>query len=353
MKTALVLMTALVPTLGHKALIDFAADLVGRHGYVNVFLSSRSFEPVAGYYRSLAFTEACTIHGNDCVEIFNHEDDNAPQNPTTDVEWQYWHDVVSYPYSDRARYEKYDYVVASEPYGKKMAELLGAEFIPFDLDRKIIKISGTQVRSNIPRYYDFVLPEFKDIAKLDMKVTFFGQESTGKTTMTNRFARESYGPKSVAVHEFARPYIEAMDDKTITPEIMETVMYGQYALQKAAYRQRKFYTFQDTDLLSTIGYSHIYNGRQHPKIQKLFEETKSDLYIVMNDAIPFEPDALRYGGHERESTTQFWIDLLEKNNCKYYVVQNTDQLDQSWEISDVIFNAAEAKLRAIQKFERE
>lgn len=352
MSTALVLMTALVPTLGHKALIEFAADLVGDNGNVTVILSSLSSEPVDGALRVKALRMATTAIDGGWATFIHHKDDNAPQNPTTAEEWNYWRDVATFPYEgNKALRHDYDYVVASEPYGKKMAELLDAEFIPFDLDRKIVKISGTQVRKNLKNNYDFILPEFKDIANLGMKITFFGQESTGKSTMTERFGfGRSYG---VTVHEFARPYIEAMDDKTITPEIMENVMYGQYALQKTAYRQRKFYTFQDTDLLSTIGYSHIYNGRQHPKIQKLFEETKSDLYIVMNDAIPFEPDALRYGGHERESTKQFWIDLLEKNNCKYYVVQNTGIREQYGEISDIIFNATEAKLRAIQKFERE
>jgi hypothetical protein len=40
----------------------------------------------------------------------------------------------------------------------------------------------------------------------------------------------------------------------------------------------------------------------------------------MCDSIPFEPDPLRYGDGKRESTKQFWIDLLQEYDCNFVIV---------------------------------
>jgi nicotinamide riboside kinase len=82
-------------------------------------------------------------------------------------------------------------------------------------------------------------------------------------------------------------------------------------------------------------------------------QTKSDLYFVMNDEIPFEEDKLRYGGNKRETDKQFWIDLLEEYGCNYYVVKSVYMSNQILEIEREIEKFLNNKFEKISSFMRD
>ena len=333
--TGVILMTALVPTKGHAALIKFAANMCDR---VHVIISTRSHEPTAFFDRFSAFVGQVPSFN---VNFLEHRDDDAPQNPETEQQWDYWRRVVQNwhnlysPYtSDPAVCPtgtiKYDFLFASEPYGKKMAEVIGAEFIPFDIGRRMIDVKGTTVRHDLIKHFGDILPNFQ--LQLQKQIVLFGQESVGKSTMT-KMLNEWYGNTSYMTHEFARPYLEFKDDKTVTDWRMDVIANGQIALEKTIPWDRPF-VFLDTDILSTIGYYRIYQGKEPQWLSDRFRAMdRKDLYVVMNDQIPFVADPLRYGGDVRESTRQFWVDLLEEYDCNYYLVQNTRREDQKIEIA--------------------
>lgn len=315
-------MTALVPTKGHEALIEFAMTFCS---HVTLVISSRSHEPVSGQERCKSFKEK--FPG---LVVKHHQDDSAVQNPETEEEWAYWARLC-WPC---------DYIIASEDYAKRLALMIGAEYIPFDPKREVFKIKGTDQREKLPNTSNLMSTFIKSIQK---KIVLFGQESTGKTTMTKFLGTWLEG---VTTPEWARTYLESLGDKRVTPEKMRTIAKGQYALMQAAYtRTDNMFFFHDTDLLSTIGYGRIYDGVDYGK--ELFRP--ADLYIVMNDEIPFEEDALRYGGKVRESTKQFWIDLLEEYKCKYYVVKGVTPGEQHEEILGLL----EPMFQPIRDFVRE
>lgn len=336
-----ILMTALIPTVGHGALCEFSANFMNNYnGTLSVIISSRSFEPIAASQRLAAITEFCNKFKN--VNICLHEDDYAPQNPNTEQEWNYWYNTIL-KFS-----KKPDFIFASEKYGIKVAKLFNADFIPFDIDRKIFPCKGTNVRINILSEFNNILPEFKKY--LQTKIVLFGQESVGKTTMTNRLFNKTKKYSSM-IHEFARPYLELMDDKSVTEEKMKTITIAQNSLEQTAFSNGKLLLWQDTDLLSTIGYYRIMQQGEPDLIKNIFNP--SDLYIVMNDEIPFEQDCLRYGGNKRESTKQFWIDLLKQYNCKYYIVKNTNIDLQEKEILKEVKKYLDNKFRKIKSFIRD
>ncbi len=350
MKQSIVLMTALLPTDGHMALINFASNFVGPNGHVQVIISARSFEPIPGKDRLKAFRdEYGHYHFN--VDFDLHEDDFAPQNPKTDEEWEYWKNVCETIAGTCPPVMKYDYFVSSEPYGKKMAEILGCQFVPFDIMRRITPVKSSIVRKNIMSNFHKIMHSFRPF--LTTKFTLFGQESTGKTTMTEYLGM--YNPTMISTtHEFARPYLEGMDDKTVTNAKMADIAQGQYALMKTnSEAARCPVIVQDTDLLSTIGYYRIYGGKCDLDINQMFRETKSDLYFVMSDDVPFQKDALRYGGEVRESTKEFWIDLLKEYNCNYVEVPMGTLQEQYDFIRDKIIKIVLDKFRPISEFERE
>jgi len=249
--------------------------------------------------------------------LYNRE---IEQNPEAPGFWQTWRDIF-YQYG----FSEGDYIVASEPYGQRLAEELGGVFMPYDLNRSIDPIKATPVRNDpltLWRWRDMV-PEFRKYVM--QRVTIFGAESCGKTTLSQDLAVEY---NSRWLFEWARPYLEAVGAE-VTDEKMYAIHKGQLALQQHG---RWNVTdapvlFQDTDLFSTVGYWNLWKPEHN--INELIldaADNKSQLYLIAPSNIPFEADPLRYGGHERESADQFWIDLCKSYGLNYRVLTSSDRV---------------------------
>lgn len=358
-KNGLVLMTAMPPTQGHLALINFASNYVGSYGdergagTVFVVVSTRKCEPLSGWDRFCALMHACDDMGN--VVVLHSKDDNAPQNPSEHPDfWNWWKDHINSLL--KGLYDPFkqdDLLFASEMYGEPLAEVMDMQFIPYDVERKIVNTKASRVRDSMLRYWPDIIPEYQ--ARVRQTVTIFGAESCGKTTMTKQLGDTEYSPGHMlcdTVPEWARLYLETVGPN-VDERAMDRIMRGQWAVQISA-RDRATSPFivQDTDLLSTIGYYRIMGIPVPDDILELFDYTKSDLYIVMNSNIPFEVDPLRYGGDKRESTDQFWIDLLEEFECTYYVVTNTVASLQYREVREQMENHFNAQFPDVSTFVR-
>jgi len=334
---AVILMTALVPTIGHQALIEFGINYVNQYigEKLVVIISGRSHEPIATKQRVEAFRRQFKER-SDYVRFVAHDDDNAPQNPNTDSEWIYWVNVIK-------QFNGSTPLIGSEPYCKTMVEKLclwttdkNWEYIPFDERRGMISVKGTKVRQN--HSFDLIMNEAKPIFRRTF--TIFGQESVGKTTLLNDLKfTTSHSPLYCDwsfLPEYARPYLEYKDDPTVQEGTMFNVMTGQYALQKTAQKMGGPVIIQDTDLLSTIGYWRLWNHnsanpddfhkRTYQKIYSRFAETKSDLYFLLSpNDVAFQPDPLRYGGDQRETSMEYWETLLKEFGCRYIIVEGDHQ----------------------------
>ena len=100
-----------------------------------------------------------------------------------------------------------DRVFTSDPYGAELAATLGARWIPVDPDRVARPISGTAIRAAPLACWDHlprpVRPYFV------RRVSVFGPESTGKTTLAAHLAALH---RTAWVPEYARAYLEARPD---------------------------------------------------------------------------------------------------------------------------------------------
>lgn len=346
MPDAIVLMTALVPTVGHKYLIDYAKNLLQYVGdQVHVIVGTMDREPVDSWNRVDAFRET---YRNDRRVVIHRLHRDVPQEPSEHPDfWNVWRDIVR----EFVDVKPDDYFVASELYGMDMANVLGCKFMPCNRYRETIDISGTKVRSDLMDSFEYILPEFqKHIRKT---VTVFGAESCGKTTMTHALAKELNGH---FIPEWAREYLETVGAE-VTDERMRAIVHGQTALQKTARDDlfNKPFIFQDTDLFSTVGYYRLWGGGTDHDLDLVeynAKQLKSDLYIVMNDGIPFEPDPLRYGGDKRESGMQFWIDLLEEFKLPYFVVPNTSKHMQTNHACNAVIEMFEQSTQHIKEYKR-
>lgn len=347
MPNAIVLMTALVPTVGHKYLIDFAKalGLIGYRDRVHVIVGTLEREPVKGNLRFDAISET---YKNDPRVVVHHLHRDVPQDPSEHPDfWGVWCDIVR----EFVDVQPDDYFVASELYGMDMAHVLGCKFMPCNRYRETIPVKGTDVRNDLMDSFEFILPEFqKHIRKT---VTVFGAESCGKTTMTRALAKELNGH---FIPEWAREYLETVGAE-VTDERMRAIIFGQAALQKTAKNDlfNKPFIFQDTDLFSTLGYYRLWGGGTDHDVdlcEYLAKQLKSDFYIVMNDGIPFEADPLRYGGDKRESGMQFWIDLLEEFKLPHYVIPNTSKHMQTNYACSAVIEMFDESTQHIKKYKR-
>ena len=310
MTTTFVLMTAMPPTRGHLNLVRFAASL-GQHTVV--LLCTQPSEPMR-YERYFSMFEAIKHDRLYDVELRNYHKE-LPQDPDTEGFWTIWQSILR-----EHGAQPNDTFVSSEPYGQKLAELLGGVFIPYDPGRELLYTKATDVREHTLANFDMMIPEFQ--GRMRTKVTVFGAESTGKTTLSQDMAEFLPGHW---LYEWARPYLE-----TVGPEITVASMTAIWRGQAAAQRHMEFFTgkpflVQDTDLYSTIGYWEQPHWREAlgPVPQGLLkdaEELKSDLYVITKSNIDFERDPLRYGGDHRESPDEYWVDVAERYGLKYRLI---------------------------------
>lgn len=345
MPNAIVLMTALVPTIGHKYLIDFAHSLIPWTGKVHVILGTLDREPVDPLQRLSALRE--TYASYDDV-IVHHLHRDVPQNPDEHPDfWNVWRDIVR----EFVDVQPDDYFVASELYGMDMARVLGCKFVPCNRYRETVSVKGSDVRYDIQGSFHTILPEFQKYLK--KTVTIFGAESCGKTTMAKKLASEMNG---WFVPEWAREYLETVGAE-VTDEKMRDIVSGQFAVQRNAKLNllNRPWIFQDTDLFSTVGYYRLYGGPQKDidEALDLAQDGVSDMYIVMNDRIPFEADPIRYGGDKRESGMQYWIDLLEEFELPYYVVKATDRNLQFLEVAKFLHEYHREQTKHIREYVRD
>lgn len=318
---AWVLMTALPPTTGHEDLVRFAAGCAPR---VEVVLCTQPSEPLADERAAAlrAFADRPGLRG--VVDVHRiHEE--LPQEPADAADfWPMWRRLLT---GLGAR--PGDLVVASEPYGVQLAAAIDGVFLPYDPGRAVNAAKATRVRSDPVAHFADVLDEFQPY--LRRRVTLFGAESVGKTTIARRLEERGL---AVALPEWARPYLE-LDavGPEVTREKMHAIWRGQLAQQRAAEviatRRRRPFVVQDTDLWSTVGY-WLLKGDEFgaPDVPAgLWADAAahaSDLYVVLGQQpVPFAPDPLRYGGDRRESTDAFWTDLLDRAGLPWVLVDET------------------------------
>jgi len=299
-------MTAMPPTVGHKALIEYAS-LVANN--VQVIICTQPGEPfVMGRVDAL---RRAVQRKNITI---NHKHRDLPQEPSGNPGfWGMWASFLR-EYGFRER----DFIVASEDYGVRLAQEVNGIFIPFDLERNIVKAKASMVRENPYLHFKTILPEFRH--NLKKKITIFGAESVGKTTLAKSLAKKL--PLAQFYPEWARPYLETVGPD-ITFEKMENIWDGQKALQEfASWNIEEMLSIQDTDLFSTLGYWRMSNqvGQPPNDLEIDAVNRQSDLYIMLPSTIPFEADPLRYGGDVRETSDRYWIDILTEYDLPFVVL---------------------------------
>lgn len=119
-------------------------------------------------------------------------------------------------------------------------------------------------------------------------VVVTGSECTGKTTLAAWLA-QAFG--ATLSTEYVRQYV---DEKRapLTAADVEPIARGQVAGEDTAIRSSRGVVVKDTDLLSTVVYSHHYYGHCPAWIEQAALERRGDLYLLLHPDVPWIADGL-------------------------------------------------------------
>lgn len=210
----------------------------------------------------------------------------------------------------------FDRIFTSENYGDVFAETMGSEHWLFDKDRKIVPVSGTEIRERPMTNWDYLNNFAKDY--FVKKIAIVGTESTGKTILTeqlaNHFAKE-YGEKNSYFVS------EAGDDLVDNTYNVKRNQIQEIAKEHATRilrqtRKTNRVLFIDTDLNITKSYSR-YFFKQVPKFEAWIEKANEmDLYIYLNRNAPYVQDGRRLSKHSRDELDLYHTHFFkDKRNC--------------------------------------
>jgi len=238
-----------------------------------------------------------------------------------------------YAYDDSRAWAKYtikilgyspDVVFTSEDYGDPFAQYMGCKHVLIDKERIHVPISGTKVRSNPLKYWDYIDEPVR--AYFAKRVCVVGAESTGTTTIAKALANYY---KTVWVPEFGRFYSEGkmqgpvMADWGTKEFIYIAKMQNSIEHQLAKICNKILIC--DTDSFATSIWHERYIGYMSEDVDLLSKDRKYDLYFLTDVDIPFVQDGLRDGEHIRDNMHKKFIEELTKRGKKFIILSGSHE----------------------------
>ena len=261
----------LPPHAGHMHLCETARRLVDRLTILVCWLPD---DPIPGLQR-LAWMRAlfpdCRVVGHGAV---------VPQAPENDPNfWPIWREIVR-----SAHPEPIDRVFAGEPYGKRLAEEVGGQFILVG-PRVFPAVSGSAVRDDPWAHWPALPAPVR--AHYAHKICLHRPESTGKSVLSERLARHF---ETLWVPEYGRLHCE-LYGLELDAAGLTTIADTQRAMTGAAlpYCNRRLVV--DTDALTTAAWSIMLIGEVPATIPLVPD---ADLYLLSDIDVPWADDGTRY-----------------------------------------------------------
>ncbi|MBC7764788.1 AAA family ATPase [Microbacteriaceae bacterium] len=213
---------------------------------------------------------------------------------------------------------KPDVVFSSETYGKPWAEAMQCKSVLVDLDRTTFPISGTLVRKDMMKSWQYLSREVK--AGLALRIVVLGTESTGTTTLSRDLAAALNVPW---VPEVGRYYTESILTSDIAWNNDDFYAIGrlQQAYENEIAARSNGVIVCDTNAVATELWQKRYMGETTEAMKIIAANDKADLYIITGDEIPFVQDGIRDGEHIRHKMHQWFETHIASKNVPYIIVR--------------------------------
>jgi len=230
-----------------------------------------------------------------------------------------------------------DAVFTSEDYGEELGRRLGARHVRIDPPRLLVPISGTAVRRDPMRAWDYLAAPVR--GGLARRIVVVGAESTGKTTLARELAERlrrrgdalgltrwvpEYGREHTMLLLAAQRGQAELEGRP-TPGLEELVWDSETFLTIAE-EQNRLEDLEacrggpllvcDTDAFATGIWHERYLGQRSAGVEALARH--HPLYLLTHDAdVPFDQDGLRDGERIRSSMTARFVERLEESRRRW------------------------------------
>ncbi|GKW32663.1 trifunctional nicotinamide-nucleotide adenylyltransferase/ribosylnicotinamide kinase/transcriptional regulator NadR [Pectobacterium carotovorum subsp. carotovorum] len=203
-------------------------------------------------------------------------------------------------------------------------EHLGIEAVLIDPQRSFMNISGSQIRHDPFRYWDYIPTEVKPF--FVRTVAILGGESSGKSTLVNKLANIF---NTTSAWEYGRDYVFSHlggDEMALQYSDYDKIALGQAQYIDFAVKYANKVAFIDTDFVTTQAFCKKYEGREHPFVQALIDEYRFDLVILLENNTPWVADGLRSLGSStaRSEFQDLLKTMLANNNIPYVYIKESD-----------------------------
>lgn len=315
-KNGLVLGKMFPPTKGHLYLIEQALK---ECEFLNVIVCYNQTQNVTGDQRTSILSK-CFAGEN--VKVHQLCDDGMPQSDeeseSLDEFYSHWVPAVYRTIQD------IDVVFTSEMYGDDFGRYLGVDHVMIDQKRKVVSISGTKVRENPFKNWDYIPDETKYLYV--KRVALMGPESTGKSTLS-KLLSEHY--KTQHVEEYGREVYERNGNHVDLEDFIE-ISTGRQKLEEESILKSNKLIVCDTEDITTYIFSKMYYPDTYKEIEGFFTERieshpKYDVYILLKPDCDGVDDGARSFLDHRDKHYQDIKEHLEMYGCNYVEVEG------SWE----------------------
>lgn len=226
-----------------------------------------------------------------------------------------------------------DAVFSSENYGERYAKFMGSHHVLVDLERGRFPISGTKIRSDIHKYWEY-LPKATQSYFLK-KVVVLGAESTGTTTLAKDLAKHY---QTVWTPEYGRLYSEgklyAKNNSWNSKEFLH-IASVQNSLEDKLANSANQLLVCDTDAFATTLWHERYMGKENKELDMLVKKEKPLLYIVTDVDIPFVQDGTRDGEHLRSWMHNRFMEKLKHGGAKFIVVSGNKHIRLKQAVTEI------------------
>jgi NadR type nicotinamide-nucleotide adenylyltransferase len=311
----------LPPHLGHVYLCEFAGRYVDR---LTVVVCSSAREPIPGALRYQWMRELFPF------ATVVHLTDELPQDPAENPDfWPLWKAAL-----ERVLPDRLDFVFASEDYGWKLAEVVGARFVPVDRLPSADRVSSRDIRADPMRHWEriprCVRPYFVK------RVCLFGPESTGKSGLAANLANEF---QTTWVPEYARTLLEARGTPIELADMVPFVR-GQIASEEALARNACRVLLCDTDPLTSLIWSETLFGTCDPWVREQADGRDYDRYLLLDVDVPWVEDPIRYLPENRRGFFDRCRHELEQRGRQFVHIRGTwdERFRQAREAVEQVLN---------------
>ncbi len=192
---------------------------------------------------------------------------------------------------------------SSEFYGDHGSKALKAQ--DRRLDRTVIDVSGTEIRSDPFKYRSFLDPfVYQDFIT---NVVFVGAPCTGKTTLAKKMAKIH---QTQWMPEYGRSYWESHQvNKRLTREQLVEIAATHLEQETRLMHASNQYLFTDTNAVTTYMFGQYYHGGVLKALADLaqYSEKWYDVWFLCGDDIPYE-DTWDRSGEPNRAWFQFQIE---------------------------------------------